>query len=106
MLRTILAVLAFVLILVLGIFAVGFTLQLLWWLFLGVIIGGLARLFMPGDREVGLFGTSIAGISGSVLGGSIADHLLDWGWLLQTCLSIACAAVLLAIFTERRRDMF
>jgi uncharacterized membrane protein YeaQ/YmgE (transglycosylase-associated protein family) len=97
-----LALLALVLMIVLGIAILGFVLKLLWWALVGLIIGALARLVLPGVQEVGWLGTIAAGIAGALLGGIIADAL-DWGSILQFLLAIAAAAGLIAVFGGTRR---
>jgi uncharacterized membrane protein YeaQ/YmgE (transglycosylase-associated protein family) len=39
----------------------------------GLIIGALARLFMPGRQKIGLLWTLALGVAGSVIGGTIAN---------------------------------
>jgi uncharacterized membrane protein YeaQ/YmgE (transglycosylase-associated protein family) len=46
------------------------------WLIVGLIAGALARLLVPGDDPMGLLGTMILGLAGSVLGGLVADALI------------------------------
>jgi uncharacterized membrane protein YeaQ/YmgE (transglycosylase-associated protein family) len=48
-------------------------LSFLWWLIIGLIAGALARLIMPGKDPMGILGTMILGIVGSILGGFIAS---------------------------------
>ncbi len=44
----------------------------LWWLVIGLVAGGLARLLIPGRQPMGLFLTMLLGIVGSLLGGFIS----------------------------------
>ena len=97
-----LVLLAVVLMIVLGIAVVGFVLELLWWALLGLVIGALARLVLPGEQAVGWLGTIGAGIAGALLGGIIA-HAFDWGGLVQFLLAILVAAALIAAFGGTRR---
>ena len=39
----------------------------------GLIIGLLARLFLPGRQRIGLLWTLVLGVIGSVIGGTIAN---------------------------------
>ena len=41
----------------------------------GLIIGALARLFMPGRQKIGLLWTLVLGLAGSVIGGTIANAI-------------------------------
>ena len=102
MLFFLVALLALVLMIVLGIAIVGFVLKLLWWALVGLVIGALARLVLPGAQAIGWLGTIAAGIAGALLGGIIADAL-DWGGLLQFVLAVAVAAALIAAFGGTRR---
>jgi uncharacterized membrane protein YeaQ/YmgE (transglycosylase-associated protein family) len=42
---------------------------ILWWLVVGLIAGGLAKLIMPGEDPGGCLVTILLGIAGSLLGG-------------------------------------
>ena len=56
----------------------------LFWLALtGLLIGGLARLVLPGREAIGIFGTILAGIAGSFVGGIVGRWLFGGvgGWL-------------------------
>ena len=46
------------------------------WLIVGIIAGALARLLVPGEDPMGLLGTMLLGLAGSVLGGLVADALI------------------------------
>jgi uncharacterized membrane protein YeaQ/YmgE (transglycosylase-associated protein family) len=102
MLTLLLVLLLLVLMIVLGIAIVGFVLELLWWALVGLLIGALARLVLPGEQAIGWLGTIAAGIAGALLGGVIGDAL-DWGGFLQFLLAIAAAAGLIAVFAGTRR---
>lgn len=97
-----LILLAIVLAIVLGVAVVGLALQLLWWALVGLVIGALARLVLPGVQPIGWLMTILAGIAGAILGGVVADAL-DWGGLLQLVLAVAAAALLIAAFGGSRR---
>jgi len=45
------------------------------WLVFGLIVGALARLFMPGRQPMGLILTCVLGIAGSFVGGTIVSVL-------------------------------
>lgn len=69
----------------------------------GIVIGGLARLFMPGRQNVGILATVGLGWLGSVIGGFVGYRLLDTGRLLTILLEIAIAAGLIAIYSQSQR---
>lgn len=45
------------------------------WLVLGLVAGALARLLVPGRDPMGLLGTMLLGLAGSLVGGFLADLL-------------------------------
>jgi len=63
----------------------------------GAIIGGLARLVLPGKQEIGFFTTIVIGWIGSLIGSLIGRHLFHVGTFLTVLCEIAVAAVLVAI---------
>jgi uncharacterized membrane protein YeaQ/YmgE (transglycosylase-associated protein family) len=97
-----LLLLAVIVMIVLGIAVVGFVVELLWWALVGLVIGALARLVLPGEHAIGWLGTIGAGIAGALLGGVIA-HAFDWSGLVQFLLAILVAAALIAAFGGTRR---
>jgi uncharacterized membrane protein YeaQ/YmgE (transglycosylase-associated protein family) len=81
------------------------------WLIVGLIIGALARLIMPGRDPMGCLMTALLGIAGSVIGGLIGG-LIGWGagrgegyfrpsrsWIL----SLVGALLLLWIYRSMKR---
>ena len=67
----------------------------------GIIIGALARLFLPGRQGIGIIATIIVGILGTLIGWWIAGALgvqatsgVDW---IRWIISIIVAMVLVAI---------
>jgi uncharacterized membrane protein YeaQ/YmgE (transglycosylase-associated protein family) len=97
-----LVLIALIVMIVLGVVLVGVVLKLLWWAIIGLFIGALARLALPGRQMIGWLGTIGAGIAGAILGGIIA-HAFDWSSLVQFLLAIVVAAVLIAIVGGTRR---
>jgi uncharacterized membrane protein YeaQ/YmgE (transglycosylase-associated protein family) len=90
----VLAVLAAVVLLfVVAWLVVGLVVKLLWWALLGVAIGALARLILPGKQAIGLLATAGAGIAAAFLGGVIA-HIVGVGNILQFVIAIAVAVVI------------
>ena len=41
----------------------------------GLVVGALARLFLPGDQHLSILATLLIGLAGSVIGGTIANAL-------------------------------
>lgn len=69
----------------------------------GFIIGGLGRLVVPGKQRIGLLGTLAAGLSGSILGGFIANHVLSIGHILSVLLEIGIAGVVVVALVALQR---
>jgi uncharacterized membrane protein YeaQ/YmgE (transglycosylase-associated protein family) len=70
----------------------------------GLIIGGLARLVLPGPESIGVLGTILAGVGGSLLGGLVGRALFgDTNWLGALLLATAGAVVLLLPFRMKGR---
>jgi uncharacterized membrane protein YeaQ/YmgE (transglycosylase-associated protein family) len=63
----------------------------------GAIIGGLARLVLPGKQEIGFFSTIVIGWIGSLIGSLLGRHLFHVGTFLTVLCEIAVAAVLVVI---------
>ena len=51
--------------------------SVLGWLVLGLVAGAIARLLVPGRDPMGLLGTMVLGLAGSLVGGFLADLLFD-----------------------------
>jgi uncharacterized membrane protein YeaQ/YmgE (transglycosylase-associated protein family) len=62
----------------------------------GLIIGALARLFMPGRQKIGLLWTLVLGLAGSVIGGTIANAI-GTGGIFELNVIGFCVAVLSSI---------
>lgn len=89
------ALLAVVVLIIFGGAIMGIALTLLWWGLIGLVIGGLARLILPGPRPIGLLATALIGVAGALLGGIIA-RALDVGNVLEFVIAVLAAAVLVA----------
>jgi uncharacterized membrane protein YeaQ/YmgE (transglycosylase-associated protein family) len=83
---------------------IGLVFSLLWLALIGLVIGALGRLVLPGRREISLLATVLVGIAASLLGGILAD-LFDVGWVVQFLVAVALAAVGITLFasSEQRR---
>ena len=46
--------------------------HILWMFIVGIVVGAIARLIMPGNENIGLFMTGLLGIAGAFVGGFIA----------------------------------
>ncbi len=78
------------------------------WIIIGAIIGGLARLIMPGKQDMGLVATILLGVVGAIVGGFISGLLGGDGgikgimqnpWSFGTiALAVVGALILMFIF--------
>jgi len=85
-------------------FALGVLWSLIWYGIVGLVIGGLARLVVSGRQDLGLLETALFGIVGSLLGGIVANDVLDVGWLGQFLTAVIVAAVLVLLFDAGSRQ--
>jgi uncharacterized membrane protein YeaQ/YmgE (transglycosylase-associated protein family) len=84
----------------------GLAFELLWLAIVGLIVGGLARLVLPGRHEIGLLTTALVGIAASLLGGVLGD-IFDAGWIVRFLVAVALAAIGITLLSgsERRRGL-
>ena len=72
---------------------VGLVLKLLWWAIIGVILGAVARLLLPGKQSLGLLATAGSGIAAAFVGGLLA-HALGVGGFLQLVIATIVAVLI------------
>jgi uncharacterized membrane protein YeaQ/YmgE (transglycosylase-associated protein family) len=76
----------------------------------GIIIGALARLFLPGSQPIGILLTIVVGIVGTLLGWWIAGALgvqetngIDWlRWIISIIVSMVLVAITASLMSRRR----
>ena len=71
--------------------------------FVGLIIGGLGRLVVPGRQRISLLATFLAGLVGAIVGGYIGDRVLYVGGFATTLLEIGVSALVVAGLSRPRR---
>jgi uncharacterized membrane protein YeaQ/YmgE (transglycosylase-associated protein family) len=72
------------------------------WLIIGLVIGGLARLLVPGRQHIGLLMTMVIGIVAAILAGIITTAILGAGHALITfVVALIAAALLVSAFHTR-----
>lgn len=82
--------------------------SILGYVVVGLIVGVLARLLVPGRDPIGFFGTLVIGILGAVLGGWLAGAVfpetegVDW----LASIAVAIVLVLLVRTLSRRRAIW
>ncbi len=70
---------------------------------LGLIIGALARLVVPGSNPIGLLMTLLLGVVGAVVGGLIANAVGIESAIVRFLIALAVAAVLVFAVTGFQR---
>lgn len=77
---------------------------ILTWLILGLVVGVVAKLIMPGEDPGGLFITILIGIGGAMLGGFISTALGigDVSGFNLGSIAIATGGALLLLFGYRK----
>lgn len=72
-------------------------------LFVGLVVGALGRLVVPGRQAIGCLFTVLIGLVGAVAGTAIARAAdIDW-WLLVLALQVGVAAVGVAVVAGAMR---
>lgn len=76
-------------------------------LVVGLVIGAVARLIVPGRQQIGLVATALLGLLGSIVGGFLGYHVFAIGGF-SILLEIAIAVLGVAIYARsagRRRQV-
>jgi uncharacterized membrane protein YeaQ/YmgE (transglycosylase-associated protein family) len=68
----------------------------------GLVIGVLGRLVVPGRQKVNLMVIFLAGLIGSIVGGFLGSHVFGVGWIGTTLVEIGVAAAVIAFMTSSR----
>jgi uncharacterized membrane protein YeaQ/YmgE (transglycosylase-associated protein family) len=73
------------------------------WLVIGLVVGGLAHLLVPGRQRIGIVLTLVFGIVGALVGGIVTAAILGVGHLIITFIvSLIVAALLIAAVSHPR----
>lgn len=99
---TLIAIAIAAVVLVLGFALMGAVFKLIGWLIVGLIVGALARLLLPGDQNLSLLRTTAYGIAGALVGGLLAGRVFHVGGLLEFGLSVLSAAGLVTVLNRKR----
>jgi uncharacterized membrane protein YeaQ/YmgE (transglycosylase-associated protein family) len=70
----------------------------------GLIIGALARLVLPGRDDMSIWRTMAYGVSGAFLGGIVGRLLGVTSAVLDYAIAVAVAAGLIWFFTRRKKN--
>jgi uncharacterized membrane protein YeaQ/YmgE (transglycosylase-associated protein family) len=70
------------------------------WLLIGLVIGALARLLVPGRQHIGILLTILIGIVAALVGGILTTAILGAGHTVITFIvALVAAALLVSAFT-------
>jgi uncharacterized membrane protein YeaQ/YmgE (transglycosylase-associated protein family) len=74
----------------------------LWYLLIGIVVGILARLILPGKENMGWFMTVVLGALGAFLAGSIGQwlHWYTFPSWIGFVVAIVVAVILVAIYAR------
>ncbi len=77
------------------------------WLIVGLVIGGIAHLLVPGRQRIGILRTLLFGIAGALVGGVATAALLGPGHLIITfVVSLIVSALLISAVARPRRRRY
>ncbi|HTU75547.1 MAG TPA: hypothetical protein VMG38_18700 [Trebonia sp.] len=77
------------------------------WIIVGLIIGGIAHLLVPGRQRIGIFMTILVGVIGALAGGIITTALLGTGHLIITFIvALVISAVLISAVSHPRSRLY
>jgi uncharacterized membrane protein YeaQ/YmgE (transglycosylase-associated protein family) len=80
--------------------------DILWLILIGLIVGALARLAVPGRNPIGLLGTILVGIAGSLGAGLLMHYVVDTDSSgVAFLLAVAVAALLVWLISRPRRGL-
>jgi uncharacterized membrane protein YeaQ/YmgE (transglycosylase-associated protein family) len=96
------ALVAVVILFIVGAFVVGLVLKLLWWALIGLVLGAIARAILPGKQNISILATAGAGVAAALLGG-IIGHIVGAGSIVQFLIAAGVAVVIVAILGSSER---
>lgn len=77
------------------------------WLVVGLIIGAVAHLLVPGRQRIGIIGTIVFGIVGALVGGLVTTAIIGAGHVIITfIIALVVAAVLIAAVSHPRSRLY
>ena len=72
------------------------------WLVIGLVIGALARLLVPGRQHIGIVLTILIGVVAALVGGIVTTAILGAGHTVITFIvAVVAAALLVSAFSTR-----
>lgn len=73
---------------------------------IGLIVGAIARLLVPGPQDMGVLGTAAAGVAGAIIGGLVGGLLFGPGYQPGWIMSILGAVLVVWLVGRRRRSYY
>jgi uncharacterized membrane protein YeaQ/YmgE (transglycosylase-associated protein family) len=95
------ALVAVVVLFVIAILVVGLVLKILWWALVGLALGVLARIILPGEQKIGLLATAGSGVAAAFLGGVIG-HIVGVGNILQFVIAAIVAVLIVSVVSASK----
>ncbi|MGH3321412.1 MAG: GlsB/YeaQ/YmgE family stress response membrane protein [Streptosporangiaceae bacterium] len=78
-------------------------LDIIWYIVIGIIVGGLGRLVLPGRQAIGFLWTLLIGVVGALVGGFITAAIIGGGHsIISFIVSVLLAAGLVALYERVR----
>jgi uncharacterized membrane protein YeaQ/YmgE (transglycosylase-associated protein family) len=72
--------------------------EILYYILIGLVVGLLARLLLPGRDPIGIIGTIVVGILGAVIGGYLAGAVFEETEGVDWIASLLVAIALLFVY--------
>lgn len=75
---------------------------IIWWILIGLVVGAVARLIIPGRQHIGMILTILIGIVAAIIAGIITTAILGAGHTVITFIvAVLAAALIVSAFTTR-----
>jgi uncharacterized membrane protein YeaQ/YmgE (transglycosylase-associated protein family) len=74
--------------------------EILYYILIGIVVGALARLLLPGSDPIGMIGTIVVGVIGAVIGGYLAGAVFEETEGVDWIASILVALGLLFVYRK------
>jgi uncharacterized membrane protein YeaQ/YmgE (transglycosylase-associated protein family) len=73
---------------------------IIWWILIGLVVGAVGRLVVPGRQRIGIFLTILIGIVAAIVGGILTAAILGAGHTVITFIvAVLLAALVVSAFT-------
>ncbi len=73
---------------------------IIWWILIGLVVGAVARLVIPGRQHIGIILTILIGIVAAIVGGILTAAVLGAGHTVITFIvAVLAAALIVSAFT-------